>query len=514
MHSCNAMPRPSVSGRRYSAFESFDFSPSPSALSCYFEAADINELPSVAADELIDCPVVVIDGDESVENACKALLDNKANCVVVQGTDGQYMGLFDYADVNAFLVLASNSHNLRPFELADQRIAEILSCAKKGHVPVRLVINLSEKNPLVIVPRSAELLALLGVFSRGTHQVIVEDDDQTLLGIVSDMRLVTWFMTSASTHPGLASVLISPLSALPGIGMQHAVVSASTEDTLLDAMRLLSEQGVSSIAVVDPAGMLLSAVSVRDIGRLVVPSPNKRILEMPLAQFIAIIKAEDGATDGIDKFPVYSVIPTSSLTYCMQKLLATRAHRVFITDDPSCPPSPPVTFAGLPSSPAKANALDSPTTPPMSFATLGNLRGVVSVLDVLSIFARLLGLSDVDPGHAGRHRRASSASIRSRRSRSSPHSSRSSLSLSHSQSLTGADLQRTLSNSTSATSVSGANEPPATRKHVRLSLGNFAMAGPDATAGVQMVAANQGGRITGLTVVPGDQLADELLGTG
>jgi len=149
----------------------------------------------------------------------------------------------------------------------------------------------------------------------------VEDEDQSLLGIVSDMRLVSWFMTNvrsfwpilrvtlysqqpqASTHPGLASVLISPLSAMPGVDLQHAVISSSTEDTLLDAMRLLSEQGVSSVAVVDTVGMLLSAVSVRDIGRRVVPSPNKRILEMSLAQFVAVIKAEDGATDGVDKFP-------------------------------------------------------------------------------------------------------------------------------------------------------------------------------------------------------------------
>lgn len=177
------------------------------------------------------------------------------------------------------------------------------------------------------------------MFSRGTHQgtlqsdlrsqsekhcsniyiVVVEDESHALLGIVSDMSLVNWFMTNvrcafsyrststhsrtqAGTHPGLASVLIAPLTTLPGI-YQHPVISCASDDTLLDGMRLLSEQGVSSIAVVDPVGMLLSAISVRDIGRRVVPSPNKRILDMSLANFITLIKAEDGATDGVDKFP-------------------------------------------------------------------------------------------------------------------------------------------------------------------------------------------------------------------
>ena len=224
-------------------------------------------------------------------------------------------------------------------------------------------------------------------------------------------------------------------------------------------------------------------------------------------------------------FSVYSVLPTSSLTYCMQKLLATNAHRVFVTDDPACPPSPPVSLAGLsssPTSPIRAN-MDHPATPPMAMTSLGNLRGVVSVLDVLSIFARLLGLENVDPGHAGRHRRASSASLRSRRSQSSPRSSQGSLPLSLSQSLTGADLRRSLSTSSSATSISLPVEPSTSgsvpRKHVRLSLGNFSIPGPDSTAGLQMLAANQGGRITGLTVASTDTeqdlpVSDELKYTG
>lgn len=248
-------------------------------------------------------------------------------------------------------------------------------------------------------------------------------------------------------------------------------------------MRLLSEQGVSSVAVVDPLGMLLSAISVRDIGRRVVPSSTKRILDMSLSAFITLIKAEDGATDGVDKYPVYSVLPSSTLSYTMQKLLATHAHRVFLTDDPACPPSPPVSLAGLtshhdnhlPGTPPSAGS-----SLPMPLSALGNLRGVVSVLDVLSVFARLLGLEDVDPTRAGRHRRASSASVRSGRSMSTQ-SSRSSLSIPLSSPPTSLDRADSLR-----------------KKHaVRLSLGG--LVGPDTTGGVQIATSISGGRITGMT---------------
>lgn len=83
---------------------------------------------------------------------------------------------------------------------------------------------------------------------------------------------------------------------------------------MLDAMRLMCDGGVSSVAVIEEeGGGLLSAVSVTDIGKvrlepfffldleavvagtefccqIVVPSQSNQILSTPLHQFIALIK--------------------------------------------------------------------------------------------------------------------------------------------------------------------------------------------------------------------------------
>lgn len=69
------------------------------------------------------------------------------------------------------------------------------------------------------------------------------------------------------------------------------VITAPSSSTIRDAMALMSEEGVSSIAVVDQDGILLSAVSVTDIGKLVVPSQSKNVLNRTLSQFISQIKA-------------------------------------------------------------------------------------------------------------------------------------------------------------------------------------------------------------------------------
>ncbi|KAJ6612651.1 hypothetical protein B0H10DRAFT_2051338 [Mycena sp. CBHHK59/15] len=347
----------------------------------------------VLAKDLIDSRIVEVEADTSVEDACEILLSEKILCLAVKATEPDtepYMGLFDFADVNAFLTLAATRHTLLREDLLDNpRVGAIVSAARAGRVPVHLVSNLSEKNPLEILPDSASLISLLELFARGTHRVLIRSSTGPFLGIVSDRRLLTWFAAYIPTAPFLASPLNS--LSLPSLHLFSAVVTATSTASVLDAMRLMSEEGVSSAAVLDDdSGALLSAVSVTDVGRIVVPSQSNQILNTPLHQFIAQIKEPDGSTDGVDRYPVYAVSPNSLLSYTIQKLLATNSHRLFITRDMNGSTSPIIATPRVP----------------------GNLTGIVSIVDILSLFARLAHL-DVDPARMQRHRRASSASSHS-----------------------------------------------------------------------------------------------------
>lgn len=108
----------------------------------------------------------------------------------------------------------------------------------------------------------------------------------------------------------MEDVLALPLNQLD-IGINKRVISLPSKASVLDAMKLMHEQGVSSIAVIDTDGSLLSvcanlssmvqmgfvsnrvpqAVSVTDIGRLVATSPDRSVLSVSLAHFISLIKA-------------------------------------------------------------------------------------------------------------------------------------------------------------------------------------------------------------------------------
>ncbi|KAG9313501.1 hypothetical protein JVU11DRAFT_5827 [Chiua virens] len=403
----------------------------------------------INARDLIDTRIVAVDADCSVEDACDLLLREDISCLAVKAlpsvpTSSLYLGLFDFSDVNAFLTLAATRHTIPPDELrANSRADQIMSAARSGPVPVHLVSNLSEKNFLEVIPYEATIISLLGIFARGTHRVLIASPPPSnkYLGMVSDMGLLDWFSAYAKRTSAFQTYLTNSLCVLtlPSLHVYSSVIVASSAAQVLDVMRLMSEQGVSSVAVIDEeSGTLLSAVSVTDVGKIVVPSQSNQILSTPVYQFISKIKAPDGLTDGVDKYPVYVVFPTSTLSYTIQKLLATNSHRLFVTNDfsPSSSPSLTNMEAGI-------SAVSSPS---LTFSTLAILCVFASVL---SLFARIANIPDVDPTQRMRHRRASSASSQSSRDLSarSRSSSRTSMRLSASPRIvaTKADKRNSIS---------------------------------------------------------------------
>jgi len=101
--------------------------------------------------------------------------------------------------------------------------------------------------------------------------------------MISDRRLLSYFSAFACSSNGAAPPLPSiqpsssflryvsnPLSSLPlpSLNLHLEVVAVHSGDTVLDAMRMMSDLGVSSVPVLEEGGTLLSAVSITDIGQV------------------------------------------------------------------------------------------------------------------------------------------------------------------------------------------------------------------------------------------------------
>jgi hypothetical protein len=144
--------------------------------------------------------------------------------------------------------------------------------------------------------------------------------------------------------------------------------------------------------------------------------------------------------DGKDSFPVFHVNPYSTLAHTVAKLVATRSHRMWVVDAPSpsssgpstpaiapttlVPPSPITPLPALLSGgPVPVNSI-APThlagtgavAPSISASAItgaslsGRISGVISLTDILNLFARASGLHPHDPEEARRARRRSSSS--------------------------------------------------------------------------------------------------------
>lgn len=216
----------------------------------------------------------------------------------------------------------------------------------------------------------------------------------------------------------------------------------------------MAEEGVSSLAVVDNARNVVGNISTVDC-RLLTKSSSLPLLENTCIHFISVILSTRGMYEGKDSFPVFHVTPLNTLAHTFAKLVATRSHRLWVTEPqspsssgPSTPPTIHSTTMGPTSShrtsisggsgqtyltlqpPVSADAnhvadasmktssigMAGPSVSASSMPGArmsGHLIGVVSLTDILILFARTGGMSVADPQELRlRRRRSSSGSVR------------------------------------------------------------------------------------------------------
>jgi CBS domain-containing protein len=210
----------------------------------------------------------------------------------------------------------------------------------------------------------------------------------------------------------------------------------------------MHNEGLTSVAVVDQGLNVVGNISTADVKHLT-NAAKLPLLQGSCMNFISVILSERGMEHGRDSFPVFHVNPYSTLGHTVAKLVATKSHRMWVVESaspspsapatpllqpshPTGPPPPSGTGVGSPPPtstviippPANATAPQSPL-PNQSFTTTvipsglpgaslsGRLTGVVSLTDILNLFAKSSGLRPSDPSEQrARRRRSSSSSVR------------------------------------------------------------------------------------------------------
>ncbi|KAK8186482.1 hypothetical protein BC567DRAFT_270301 [Phyllosticta citribraziliensis] len=430
---------------------------------------------SIRVGEVIDPDLVrFVDIDASVEEATNVLISSGSpNVVLIRENKDSHaaIGTFDYSDLNAYLLLVVGL--ARP-EAPESSFNDLAQKGREGKpVPLRDVKDLGKKEPLITLPHTANLTKAVEIFGSGIHRIIiVKEHSQEVIGVLSQLRLVGFFWLNGRNFPTVDHLYPQTLRDL-NIGSQ-SVVSINGDRPVTEALEIMHTEGITSLPVVDNQMNVVGNISHVDV-KLLTKTTALPLLRSSCIHFISVILSERGMNDGKDSFPVFHVTPQSTLAHAVAKLVATKSHRMWITTPPSPASSGPPTPAATPAQPAfsppssgvlsppssssstpaidipspaahDAHAVPPSATPPyphgphhahhhshpsistpsplpmlsISAAALpgaslsGHLTGVISLTDVLNLYARASGLSPHDPNETRRaRRRSSSVSVRS-----------------------------------------------------------------------------------------------------
>ncbi|KAK7416967.1 cell separation during budding [Neonectria punicea] len=370
-----------------------------------------------------------IELDSSIEEATMLLLKSPTNVVLIRsGPDSNVaVSTFDYTDLNAYLLVVVGL--AKPDEDQVEMFNSILSKAQQGaEISLRHVQPLFRKESLVSLPETDDLAKGIQVLGSGIHRLLVTAQGGEAVGIASQLRIVEFFWNEGVNFPSIDRLYPVILRDL-GIGTKD-IISVNSDAPLSDALTLMNNEGLTSVAVVDNGLNVVGNISTKDVRHLT-SSSNAHLLNSSCMNFISVILNERGVEKGQDVFPVFYVNPYSTLAHTVAKLVATRSHRMWVVESASPSPSAPATplmgpqgftnpaqqpptsttTVGAPPSPVPTSAVPASA---MAGARLsGRLSGVISLTDVLNMFARSTGLNPSDPGEQrARRRRSSSSSVR------------------------------------------------------------------------------------------------------
>ncbi len=133
----------------------------------------------------------------------QTLIDSGSNVLLIRENPESRtaIGTFGYNDLNAYLLTVIGV--AQPDEAHINDFRELAKKAKEGvKIPVREVKNLGQKEPLTVLPHTADLMKAVETFGRGVHRIVVVKENTTeVVGVLSQSKLVKWLWENGRSFP-------------------------------------------------------------------------------------------------------------------------------------------------------------------------------------------------------------------------------------------------------------------------------------------------------------------------
>lgn len=289
-------------------------------------------------------PLVSIPASASVLKACSALTENQIlSAPVFDEAEQVYVGLFDWRDVGEAVVKATELH-----EIDHGKERDAGEAVKFDKLHSEEVVDLSEVNPLYSVTLDSPLIHALEFFGKGIHRVLVASTEPSAKGrnvfvsVLSQSDLVKFMYNeivkySLSTKANLpiseAGLSVStPVRDARDLIRSEQVVSLNCDDSVFEALKIMTDRKVTSIPLLNDRKEIVASISTTDIKYLFFKKMPHSLQE-PCISFVNKIRQRQGLdNEGKDRSPYFCVGLDTTLDVVIGKLVATRAHRLWVVE--------------------------------------------------------------------------------------------------------------------------------------------------------------------------------------
>jgi CBS domain-containing protein len=214
--------------------------------------------------EIIDpAEVRFVELDTSIEDTTKLLIrSGPPNVVLIRESRKTRtpIGTFDYSDLNAYLLLVLGL--AQPDELATQ----LADRARSGErIPLSDVNDhLGPREEPVFLPHTAELTRAMEMLGSGLHRIIIcKESTSEAVGVLSQLRLVRFFWENHQNFTATEQLYARSLKEL-NLGAKE-VLAINGDKPVADALRLMHDEGVTSLPVLDSARNVVGNISHVDV---------------------------------------------------------------------------------------------------------------------------------------------------------------------------------------------------------------------------------------------------------
>jgi len=267
--------------------------------------------------------IVTVEKEDDVKDAYKLLIDHKIlSAPVWDPKHSLYTAFFDVLDVVNFTIKQVPSQSLGSLSEFEKLINSESFYKEK----VKRIAGSSGRNQYFAFQSNTPLaIALDAMGSNKLHRFAVVESDGNLVTIVTASHVCQLLYKHSTKFP-VSSRRVGDIE----LGLK-STMSVKTSDKAYQAFRLICDNQVSGVAVVDDNGRLIGNISGSDLRQVGYDGKLMTKLLLNVSDFLNLLPKHE------DMPGPYCVRTTATLYDVLSMITETHTHRVYVVDDAKKP---------------------------------------------------------------------------------------------------------------------------------------------------------------------------------